>query len=397
MLERIRFVYALSCVFNVYIVNAIYDMQSNIRLNNKRRMACALIIIAAVILASAGVGFARAEQCAVAAPVECDTRASDPDLVRYDGKIEHIFTHELIFDTDKAFSPKNSLRDCFDKDHLTAKEFSALLDELYKNDYVLIGLDTALSEKPLFIPRGKRPVVMSFDDMTYDTVGRGCIDKIILSDGQICDYTASAVPQITRERENVTILESFIASRPDFSFDGCRATICVNGYNGILGYRVTPDCRVSDAYMNKEIAACKELVRELKARGYSFASHTYYHKYFDTTSAQTLEKDCAAWEKYIEPIVGETETLCYPAGKHNAASAKNGIFKKHGFKVFLCVGDFDGTEEERADVAARYVYRLPFDGTALRLYGNRYARMADVRAIYDSARFRPFSYKGFYH
>ena len=106
---------------------------------------------------------------------------------------------------------------------------------------------------------------------------------------------------------------------------------------------------------------------------------------------------CAAWEKYIEPIVGDTETLCYPAGKHNAASAKNGIFKKHGFKVFLCVGDFDGTEEERADVAARYVYRLPFDGTALRLYGKRYARMADVRAIYDSARFRPFSYKGFYH
>ncbi|MDE6401528.1 MAG: hypothetical protein K2L54_02845, partial [Clostridiales bacterium] len=120
------------------------------------------------------------------------TSADGDGSVRYDGKIEYIFTHELIFDTARAFSPKNSVRDCFDKDHLTAKEFSALLAELYKNGYALISLDRALSTEPLMMPRGKRPLVMSFDDMTYDTAGRGCIDKLVLSNGRVCDYTKSA-------------------------------------------------------------------------------------------------------------------------------------------------------------------------------------------------------------
>lgn len=51
--------------------------------------------------------------------------------VEYTGTVEHIFTHELVYDTEKAFAQGNKLRDCFDKDHLTAKEFGALLNSLY--------------------------------------------------------------------------------------------------------------------------------------------------------------------------------------------------------------------------------------------------------------------------
>lgn len=319
------------------------------------------------------------------------------ELVEYDGKVEHIFTHELIFDTAKAFSPKNSVRDCFDKDHLTAAEFKALLGELYKNDYVLVSLDRVTDGSPIAVPRGKKPLVMSFDDMTYDTVNRGCIDRLIISDGKLCDYTKNAVPQTTRERENVTILESFIEEHPDFSHNGARATLCVNGYNGIFGYRCTPDCKVSERVQAEEISACKELVAELKRLGYTFASHTYYHKYFNSCSASMIEKDCAAWQKHVEPIVGKTRVLCYPAGEHNAKSEKNKIFGRYGFDTFLCVGDFVGTDYERACTDAKYLYRLPFDGTALRLYEKAYARLADTRAIYDRTRFRPFSYKGTYH
>ncbi|MDE7464347.1 MAG: polysaccharide deacetylase family protein [Clostridiales bacterium] len=319
------------------------------------------------------------------------------DLVEYDGKVEHIFTHELVFDTAKAYSPKNPVRDCFDKDHMTAKEFKALLDELYKNGYVLVSLDKVIGNGPLTVPQGKKPLVMSFDDMTYDTVNRGCIDKIVISDGKVCDYTKNAEPQITRERENVTILESFIEQHPDFSHEGARATLCVNGYNGILGYRCTPDCRVSEQKQAEETKACKELVAALKDLGYTFASHTYYHRYFNGSSADMIENDCIAWQKYIEPIVGKTRVLCYPAGEHKAKSSKNEIFKRYGFDVFLCVGNFAGTDYERASTDAKYIYRLPFDGTALRLYGKSYAHLADTRAIYDDTRFRPFSYKGGYH
>ncbi|MDE6618841.1 MAG: polysaccharide deacetylase family protein [Clostridiales bacterium] len=323
--------------------------------------------------------------------------SADTELAEYDGKVEHIFTHELIFDTSKAFSPNNSVRDCFDKDHLTAKEFMALLGELYKNDYVLVSLDRVISGEKITLPRGKKPLVMSFDDMTYDTFNRGCIDKIILSDGKICDYTKNAEPQVSRERENVTILESFIEEHPDFSFGGARATLCVNGYNGILGYRCTPDCKVSEQKQAEETEECKKVVAALKDLGYTFASHTYYHKYFNSCTASMIEKDCAMWQKYIQPIVGETRVLCYPAGEHKAKNAKNDIFKKYGFDVFLCVGNFAGTDYERAATDAKYLYRLPFDGTALRLYQKSYAHLADTRAIYDETRFRPFSYKGGYY
>ena len=322
---------------------------------------------------------------------------ADDGLVEYDGDIEHIFTHELVYDTAKAFAPDNRLRDCFDKDHLTAKEFGGLLDGLYDNGYVLVSLDRAIDDAPLRLPTGKKPLVLSFDDMTYDTVDRGCIDKLVLVDGKLCDHTEHEQTHTTRERENISLLESFIERHPDFSYDGGRATVCVNGYNGILGYRITPDCKVSAQRMQTDIEQCKTLVAEMKRLGYTFASHTYYHSYFDSTSAARLEKDCAQWQRYIEPIVGKTRVLCYPAGRHDAKSAKNGIFKRYGFDVFLCVGSYGGTDCERNDKDARYIYRKPFDGTALRLYGKQYAHLVDTRAIYDEKRFRPFSYKGGYH
>ncbi|MDE6293137.1 MAG: polysaccharide deacetylase family protein [Clostridiales bacterium] len=351
---------------------------------NKRRALAAVII--AIVAACFIVGFGFVGRA-----------KADTELVEYDGKVEHIFTHELVFDTAKAFSPNNSVRDCFDKDHLTAKEFKALLNELYKNNYVLVSLDKVISGESITVPRGKKPLVMSLDDMTYDTVDRGCIDKIIISDGKICDYTKSAQPQVSRERENVTILESFIEQHPDFSHVGGRATLCVNGYNGILGYRCTPDCKVSDQKQAEETEECKKLVAALKDLGYTFASHTYYHRYFNSSSASMIEKDCAAWKKYIEPIVGATRVLCYPAGEHKAKNAKNDIFKRYGFDTFLCVGNFAGTDFERASTDAKYIYRLPFDGTALRLYEKSYAHLADTRAIYDETRFRSFSYKGGYY
>ena len=314
----------------------------------------------------------------------------------YTGAIEHIFTHELVYDTERAFAADNSLRNCFDKDHLTAREFERLLLSLHSNGYALISLDAALGGEPIIMPSGKKPIVMSFDDMTYDTVGRGCIDRIVLDGGKVCDYTARAEKQKTRERENVSILERFIEEHPDFSVNGGRATVCVNGYNGILGYRITPSSKVSDNVMARDTEGCKAVVAELKRLGYTFASHTYYHKYFNSMSYAEVEKDCAMWDEYIKPIVGDTSVLCFPAGEHNAKSGKLEVFRKHGFDTFLCVGA-GATKFEREMTGVNFVYRKPFDGTALRLYKEQYAHLVDCEEIYDLARFRPYSYKGGYY
>lgn len=308
-------------------------------------------------------------------------------------KIEHIFTHELVYDTEKAYAQNNSLRNCFDKDHLTSREFGALLGELYDNGYALVSIKDAVKG---VAPKDKRGVTLSFDDMTYDTTGKGSVDKLVIKDGEVCDYTRSAEPAITRERECIPILERFIELHPDFSYNGARATICVNGYNGILGYRITPDCKVSDEFMQKERTECAALVEKLKSLGYDFASHTYYHKYFNSMSEKEIQADIDRWKTYVEPVVGKTDILCYPAGEHNAKSQKNELFVKNGFSVFLCVGS-GPTEFEKKQTDRTYVYRKPFDGTALRLYQKQYAHLADTKKIYDETRFRPFSYRGGYY
>lgn len=310
-------------------------------------------------------------------------------------KVEHIFTHELVFDADRAFAPTNKLRDCFDKDHMTTKEFAALLASLYERDYVLVSLDSVL-DGTVKVPSGKHAVALSVDDLTYDTTGRGCIDKLVMRGGIVYDYTENAEPKLSRERECVTILESFIDAHPDFSPYGARATLCVNGYNGILGYRVTPDCRVSAERMASDTQDCKKLVHALKSLGYTFASHTYYHKYFNSMSEQEVARDIKKWKEYIEPIVGRTRVLCFPAGEHNAKSGKMDMYISNGFDVFLCVGA-GAAEYERSRTDCTFVYRKPFDGTALRLYKAQYARFCDTQMIYDDRRFRPFSYKGNYH
>lgn len=363
----------------------------------KRNIILSIVAVFAAIAICAAISIGIGKNVCAEEISYSGVTADTVELEQYNGKVEHIFTHELVFDTAKAFSPKNSLRDCFDKDHLTTKEFKALLGELYKNDYVLVGLDTAIGGVPIVIPRGKKPLVMSFDDMTYDTRNRGCIDRLVVSDGKIYDYTKNSEPQLTRERECITLLESFIEEHPDFSHDGARATLCLNGYNGILGYRCTPSSNVTKATQEKDTEECKKLIAALRELGYTFASHTYYHKYFNSCTASMIEKDCAVWREHIEPIVGKTNILCYPAGEHKAKNAKNDIFKRYGFDVFLCVGNFAGTDFERASTDVKYIYRLPFDGTALRLYEKSYSHLADTRAIYDDTRFRPFSYKGSYY
>ena len=332
---------------------------------------------------------AAAAFAALGAPTDGVAAKSAPTAV------EHIFTHELIYDTALAFSPSNRLRDSFDKDRMTAKEFSALLSSLYEKNYVLVStVDAAVGD--ITLAEGKRAVALSFDDMTYDTVGRGCVDKIVFDGGKLSDYTRDAEPQITRCRENVTILESFIEAHPDFSHNGARATICVNGYNGILGYRVTPSSRVSDERMAEDAAQCKKTVAAMKALGYEFASHTYYHKYFDGMSAADIERDLDLWDKYIRPIVGDTRMLCFPSGLHNAKAAKFAAYGRHGFDIFLCVGS-GATDYERGMTDATFVYRKPMDGTALRLYRKQYSHFVDTAEIYDGARHRPFSYKGGYY
>ena len=313
-------------------------------------------------------------------------------------EIQHFFTHELIYDANKAFSTKNSLKNSFDRDHITCEEFKNILASLYENNFILVDIfdvydeiDGKLVAKKDLDFNGKKPFILSFDDMTYDTKGRGIVEKLIVVDGEIYDYASVEDKKFSKERDCITILEGFIKENPDFSYNGARATLCVTGYNGAFGHRVFSDTYLTGNELEKEKENLITLIALLKEKGYKFASHSYGHINSVFSSYETICKDVEKWKSEIGQYVGETQIYCYPGGAHKCGTSNNEFLKSSGFNIFLCTGN-KLTQGEKQD-SATYLYRHPLDGKSLRNCEKEYANFFSVEEIYDKNRYVSFEYK----
>lgn len=314
-------------------------------------------------------------------------------------RVQHFFTHELVYSPERAYSDSNYIRKCFDRDHLTTREFSAILEELYFRGYILVNIEDAYvfkngkwEEKEGNLFGDKKPLVLSFDDLTYDTIGRGIVEKIVAKDGEIWDYASCEEVQFTQERDGISILEKFIEKNPDFSYNGARAILCVTGYNGAFGYRVFDGTYLSEQKLEEEKKGLENVVSLLKEKGYTFACHSYSHCNAAYANYSEFQNDLRKWENEIGKFVGETSIYCYPGGNHKAQGANNELLKQKGFNVFLCTGNCL-TEKEKFEKGVTYFYRHPLDGTALRLCEEEYSSFFDTRKVYDERRYLPFSYK----
>ncbi|MGW4706198.1 hypothetical protein, partial [Streptomyces sp. NPDC004285] len=85
-------------------------------------------------------------------------------------KISHVFFHSLIVDPAKAFHTQQAQGY---KDYMvTISEFNKTIDQLYKNNYVLVnlnglvkkGTDGKLTFTGVSLPEGKKPLILSQDD-----------------------------------------------------------------------------------------------------------------------------------------------------------------------------------------------------------------------------------------
>ncbi len=314
-------------------------------------------------------------------------------------KIEHFFSHELVYSPAKAYNPTNSLRKCFDRDHITTSEFKKILEELYNNNFCLINIedgyefkDGKWKQKENLDFGGKKPIILSFDDMTYDTKNRGIVDKVVAKNGEFYDYCECEEQQYSQERDIVPILENFIKTHPDFSYNGARAILCVTGYNGAFGHRVFEGSYLPASELESSKAQLSELVSLLKERGYKLGCHSYNHCNCIYTNHNNFVKDVNKWQNEIGSYIGKTNIYCYPGGLHKCKSQNNEYLKSNGFEIFLCTGkDFKQAEED--DIGATYFYRHPLDGTALRLCKEEYKEFFDTEKVYETARYVPFSLK----
>jgi hypothetical protein len=268
------------------------------------------------------------------------------ELEPYSGPFYHVFYHFLIAFPEIA--KNNSYGINLDNDTVTPTEFWRSLEELYRNDFVLIDINRYIGYDEngkvklaqIMVPIGKKPLIMSFDDINYYSKnhGKGIADKIILDDDgnfAMLTYQPDGAALITYDNCVVPLLEQFIEQHPGFSPFGDKGLLAITGFDGILGYRTQRDSPGRDA----EIEAVKPVVDALKARGWSFASHSYGHIHSSKVGIDRVKRDTQHWQDEVASIVGDTKIYVFPYGeytKHSEPEFRHLI--DSGFVFFCGVG-----------------------------------------------------------
>ena len=295
----------------------------------------------------------------------------------YQGDIAHVFYHPVITEPKVAFTQeKNQAKGNFDW-MITADEFKRSLNELYKHHYILINPHEAydlkgktITRKELKLPKGKKPLILSIDDMNYYEYmrGHGYADRLVLDQKQhVVSETKDKNGKVTTSETNdiVPILNQFVKDHPDFSLNGQKGVVALTGYNGVLGYR-TNELNNKDYLKRKEDA--KKVVKAMKRDGWTFASHSWGHIDFANSSYDQIVRDTKRWKNEVEPIIGKTDVFIYPHGAQDRGSkAYQYLVRDEGFKFLAGVGPNNFTDIGNDSV---YQDRVAIDG--LNLYDFKY-------------------------
>lgn len=295
----------------------------------------------------------------------------------YQGDIAHVFYHPVITEPKVAFTQeKNQAKGNFDW-MITADEFKRSLNELYKHHYILIDPHEAydlkgktITRKELKLPKGKKPLILSIDDMNYYEYmrGHGYADRLVLDQKQhVVSETKDKNGKVTTSETNdiVPILNQFVKDHPDFSLNGQKGVVALTGYNGVLGYR-TNELNNKDYLKRKKDA--EKVVKAMKRDGWTFASHSWGHIDFANSSYDQIVRDTKRWKNEVEPIIGKTDVFIYPHGAQDRGSkAYQYLVRDEGFKFLAGVGPNNFTDIGNDSV---YQDRVAIDG--INLYDFKY-------------------------
>ena len=352
----------------------------------------------------------------------------DALLVTYEdmSKVTHIFFHSLIVDPARAFD-RDGDSDGYNLYMTTCDEFWAMMESMYERGFVLVSpYDVAYEvEGPngkyftygeIRLPEGKKPFIMSQDDLNYysymvgtgdgkneipifaDTKGDGFAHKIVIgADGYpTCEYMDKNGNVTTGDYDLVPLLEKFIQEHPDFSYHGARAILGMTGYEGVFGYRTKPSYEKalgSEKYA-QEVEAAKAVAQCLRDHGWILASHSYGHPAYGNISADRVKADSQKWENTVQPIIGDCDVILYPHGsdiargdEYTKDNAKFTALYEHGYRYFFNV-DSSVYWSYLGDTYYRGG-RRNLDGYRMWHNPKRLADLFDVSEVFDKARPTP--------
>lgn len=320
--------------------------------------------------------------------------------------VPHIFYHSLINDTDRAFNVSvlgQGAVDGMNAWMTTVEEFDKITQTMYDNGYVFVRLRDLVVQSAdengnvsfspnmnLLLPPGKKPVVLSVDDLSYyhSYEPAGYPDKLVIDEnGDVkCHYVTSDGVEHIGDYDVVPRLNTFLKEHPDGSYKGARGLIALTGYNGVFGYRTDADYELRENLMSDqsqwlsehpefnrqtEIAEATRIAEAIKAEGWEFASHTWGHLSVTGKTVDELRIDNEKWVNNVQNIVGPVDTIIFAHGNdigdwqdYSSDNEKYQYFKSAGYNFFCNV---DGSQPYWVQIRSNYVRqgRIDLDGYML--------------------------------
>ncbi len=327
-----------------------------------------------------------------------DIEAEKASLVLYGGSYDsvtqfsHIFFHSLIADNSLAFDDDYDNAG-YNMYMTTIYEFKQMMQEMYEDGYVLVSIhdiakivtkadgSKAFEAQEIYLPKGKKPFVLSQDDVNYYEYmeGDGFASRLVIGeDGKVtCEMKLQDGTITYGAFDMVPIIDEFVEEHPDFSYRGAKGIIALTGYEGALGYRTNDP--TSPTYEQDKITA-KAVADAMKANGWEFASHSWGHKNMQTRSFEQVKVDAERWRDEVEPITGPTDILIFPYGVDiettmgHYKSDKFTFLKELGFDYYCGVNK--GPWMHIKDDYVRMT-RRPLDGQAMLQFPERLTDLFD--------------------
>lgn len=343
-------------------------------------------------------------------------------------EVTHVFFHTLIHDPVKAFDG-DEYEDGYNQFMVTEGEFNSIIQQMYDRGYVMVFLSDFTEQvddgngnliyqpKDVMLPEGKIPFVLSQDDVSYYHYmdGDGYALRLIVDEnGDVKnEYIEDDGSISVGDYDMVPLIDRFVEKHPDFSYRGAKGYVALTGYEGVLGYRTDEVYKTKeaervtiqqqmffDAYpggfdeaaFEKECAEAKKVAEAMKANGWKFASHTWGHQNLHETNGISWEKfvrDTDRWENWVEPIVGETDTIIYAFGGdiqgwEPYSGDRFNYLKEAGFDYYCGVD----SSKYWVQIGDNYVRQSRRNIDGYRMYYNpdMLSDLFDVSAAWDPAR-----------
>lgn len=328
-------------------------------------------------------------------------------LVLYGGsytsvtQFNHVFFHSLIAENSMAFDGDYDSKG-YNMYMTTTTEFKNMMQSMYDDGYVLVSVHDLAKQVEdengklkfvpgeIYLPAGKKPFVISQDDVNYYDYmdGDGFASRIVIGeDGKAtCEMLLKDGSAVRGDFDIVPILDAFVEEHPDFSYKGAKGILALTGYEGSLGYRT--DDPTSPTY-EQDKETVKKVAELLKANGWEFASHSYNHRNMQEKSFEFIKNDTNRWLDEVGSLVGPTDIIIYPYGVDiettmgHYASDKYHFLKDKGFNYFHGV-DSKPWMHLKDDYVR--MTRRPLDGQAMLQFPERLADLFNLDEIIDPER-----------